>query len=48
MISKHCAIIGNNKLDKHSYLVEYTWQAQSLDLLMYPKSVGQDPYPLTV
>ena len=47
-IGKHCVIIGNSKLDKHSYLVEYSWQAQCLDALRYPKGVGQDPYPLTI
>ena len=26
LIGKHHAIIVNNKLDKHSYLVEYSWQ----------------------
>ena len=41
-------IVENSQLDKHSYLVEYSWQALCLDALRYPKTVGQDPYPIAV
>ena len=40
----HVSIV-NSKLDKYSYLVEYSWQAWSLDTLKYPKTIGQDPLP---
>ena len=43
-IGKHCVTIESSKLDMHSYLVEYSWQAQCLDAPKYPKTVGQDPY----
>ena len=45
-IGKHCVIIENSKLNKHSHLIEYSWQTQCLDALKYTKTVGQDPYPL--
>ena len=35
--------IENSKLDKHSYLVEYSYQASCLDAQRYPKTVAQDP-----
>ena len=47
-IGKHHVIIGSSKLNMHSYLVKYSWQAWCLDTPMYPKSIGQDLYPLTV
>ena len=43
-----CAIIEDSKLEKHSYLVQYSWQVQCLDTLRYPKTIGQDIYPLAV
>ena len=45
-ISKCCVIIEKSKLNKHSHLVEYSWQVQCLDALRYPKTVGQDRYPV--
>ena len=47
-IGKYCAAAVNSKLDKHSPLVEYSWQAHCLDALRYTKAIGQDPYPLAV
>ena len=48
LIGKCCAIIGYSKLDKHSYLVEYSCQTQCLDAPRYPKTVVQEPYPIAV
>ena len=40
LISKHCVIIENSKLEKHSYLVEYSWHVKCLDVLRYSKTIG--------
>ena len=47
-IGKHHATVVNSKVDMHSYLVEYSWQAQCLNIPRNPKTIVQDPYPLTV
>ena len=39
LIGKLCAIVENSKLNKHSHLVEYSWQTQCLDTLRYPTTV---------
>ena len=47
LIGKHHTIVGNSKLDKHTYLVEYSWQAKCLDAPKYPRTVEQDLTVLT-
>ena len=39
-------ITENSKLNKHSHLVEYSWQTWCLEAPRYPTTVGQDPYHL--
>ena len=46
LIGKWHIIVEDSKPNKHSHLVEYSWQTQCLDALRIPTTVAQDPYPL--